>query len=421
MDLRFHIKNFGCRLNQHEGDAMYARLVDAGFIPSPMTEADLVIVNGCVVTGRAEQKVRQFIHKVKRENPGAKLLVTGCTAEAISRGLVGKIDGAEIVERQRMNDIAGLLTISQSHQDVLDFPRFNVKNIPRARAWLKIQDGCQRACSYCIVRIIRGKPRSRRVPDIIDCVNRIVEAGFNEIVLTGTDLGSWEGNNGKMRLPELLRKILDETDVSLIRLSSIEPPGVTEELIDVISSDDRIAPHLHIPLQSGSVDVLSAMNRPTYDPFDVLRRVDKLRAARDSLCVGADIIVGFPSEGDDDFEMTADLLRSGMISYAHLFKFSPRPGTEAAKLKPLPSKTVKARLKVLKSIDDENRSAFAKRFCGKTLRMVVEKCSGGKVLGHTENYLYAVCDGTAERRTIVKIAVQKAEGMKVFGKVEWER
>lgn len=412
--MRFYIKNFGCRLNQHEGDIIAERLIVAGLIPSAMTDADIIVVNGCTVTGRADQKLRQFVHKVQRENKDARILLTGCTATAILKKFLPNINCIEVLDEKWRYSVAEYL-FDRPTSGKVDFPDIAGKGIVRARASLKIQDGCDRKCAYCIVPLVRGHSRSRHADDIIIQIANLITSGFTEIILTGVDIGDWRCDG--MRLPQLLRKIIDETDVQLIRLSSIEPPGVDDELLSIMSSEHRIAPHLHTPIQSGSADVLRAMHRPKYDIPELLSRLEYLRKKRPELCVGTDIIVGFPGETDSDFQKTVNLLHSGVISYTHLFPFSPRPETDAKHLKRLPTKIVNERTKILRAIDEQNRLRFAQRFIGIELNTVVERCHNGKIYGHSENYLRVIADGTAPRKKIVKILAERAAQMQVYGKI----
>ncbi|MCD6418762.1 tRNA (N(6)-L-threonylcarbamoyladenosine(37)-C(2))-methylthiotransferase MtaB [bacterium] len=414
-DMNFYLKNFGCRLNQYEGDVIAENLAGAGFSrAADFHNADVIIVNGCTVTARADQKVRQFIHKVRRENSSARLILTGCTAEAIVKKFLKKIPGVEILPKRWRYDIAGFLKSSPG-TEYTDFPDAGGVEIVRARANLKIQDGCDKRCAYCIVPLVRGNSRCRNADDIVKQVNHLVAAGFKEIVLTGVDIGVW--HDSEMRLPGLLKKILAQTDIFRLRLSSIEPPGITDELIGIISSEEKIAPHLHIPLQSGSEDVLSSMMRPAYNPFDVLERVEAIRKMRPELCIGTDIIVGFPTEKDEDFTKTVELLTTGEIAYAHLFPFSPRPGTAAANLKRLDGKIIAERMKNLREIDRRNRENFARKFAGQYFDIVVEQVRGGYVFGHTANFLKVKAKGSANRREVAKILAKSSGTMQIIGEV----
>ena len=412
--MRFFIKNFGCRLNQFEGDAIFEMLIRAGLVPGNATDSDLIIVNGCTVTSRADQKVRQFIHKIMRNNPNARIILTSCTAEAIRKGILKGINGVEVVgwENKFSIDKYILGTPEPSHDR---FPRISRKSVSRTRAWVKIQDGCNRRCAFCIVPVVRGRSVSRSSRDIIDQIRELNVSGFAEIVLTGVDIGNW--SDGKAGLAQLVEKILSSTDVKVLRLSSLEPPGLTDELIEVFCTNERIAPHLHIPIQSGSERVLKLMNRDWYKLDELVGRIEKVINCRDGVCIGTDIIVGFPGENDEDFEATERLLRSGYFAYAHIFKFSPRPMTPAYNLKPIPPKTVNERAKRIKEIDRNNRMSFAKKFVGKILDFIPERVTEERVFGHSLNYLKVVAQGSAKRGEISKVLVEDFAEMTVFGKV----
>jgi len=262
---------------------------------------------------------------------------------------------------------------------------------------------------------VRGRSVSRSSRDIIDQIRELTMSGFAEIVLTGVDIGNW--SDGRAGLAKLVKKILSSTDVKVLRLSSLEPPGLTDELIEIFCTNERIAPHLHIPIQSGSERILKLMNRDWYKLDELIGRIEKVINCRDGVCIGTDIIIGFPGENDEDFEATERLLRSGYFAYAHIFKFSPRPMTPAYNLKPIPPKTVNERAKRIKEIDKNNRLSFAKKFVGKILDFIPERVTEERVFGHSLNYLKVVAQGSAKRGEISKVLVEDFAEMTVFGKV----
>jgi len=419
--MRFYIKNFGCRLNRCEGDIIAEKLIFAGHNLTNWKYADFIIVNGCTVTGRADQKVRQFIHRTCRENPNAKILLTGCTANAINRGFLDKIDEAIIVPLKMRYGIHKIIEndfeIKPANSDSTDvFVTIDGAGISRTRAQLKIQDGCDKRCAYCIVPLIRGKSRCRKTDDIISQAKILVKRKFREIILTGVDIGDWR--DGEMKLVDSIKSILSQTDVYRIRLSSIEPPGLTDELLDLIAAEPRIAAHLHIPFQSGSRRLLADMNRPAYSVDDLLEKLIRLRKNRPEICFGTDIIFGYPTETDNDFAKTVRLLKSKILNYAHIFKFSPRPATKAFELKQIPSKILNERAKLLRVIDSANRTEFAQKFIGENLDFIVERKNGDIITGHTGNYLKVRAKGFGKRGEIAYIKVDGAGEMSVSGKIE---
>lgn len=417
--MKFYIKNFGCRLNQSEGDAVREKLLLAGWCEANPRESEIVFINGCTVTSRADQKVRQFIHKVYRENPSAKIVITGCTALAIEKNIP--------IMKQYLKSIMSSIILPSKFRfepqsffdsnDIsqIDFPDISGTGIHRTRAWVKIQDGCDRNCSYCIVPLVRGKSKSRKTNDVVEQVKVLVNEGFKEIVLTGVDIGDWKDEN--KTLADLLIILLKETTISRIRLSSLEPPGLSDEIANLLASENRIAPHLHIPIQSASPNVLKAMNREFRISTDeILEKISQVRSKRPDLCFGTDIIVGFPTETDDEFNMTLNLLKMDIVSYAHIFPFSKRPNTLASELKPLSSEVINRRRRIILSVDRENRKRFAQKFVGKPISVLIENVSSGKWTGHSPNYIKVFGVGNPKRGEEISVISRSSGVMTLFAK-----
>jgi threonylcarbamoyladenosine tRNA methylthiotransferase MtaB len=406
--MNFHIKNFGCRLNQFEGEELSTLLQNAGCVKTEIHACDILIVNGCAVTARTEQKINQFVRKFRRDNPETKIIITGCIAQGIFEGILSPIECAEIVAQKNKFDIERY--IAEIHNAVI-----TPQKQSRARASIKIQDGCDNSCSYCIVPLLRGKSISLSRSSIVERIREFETEGYREVVLTGVDIGSYRDNDTD--LPLLLGAILEKTSSIHIRLSSLEPQNLSERLTDIFCRENRIAPHLHLPLQSGSETVLCAMNRHNYRPKEISEIIAGIRSRRHNLTVGADIIVGYPIETDSDFAQTVSLLESGAINYAHIFPFSPRPQTQAFSLKPIMPQILRVRLDALHSIDSINRLSAASRYIGKTLDFIVEKSTATACTGHTDNYLKVIATGTAPRGSVASIIVEKAGKMTIEGKI----
>ncbi len=413
--MRFYIKTFGCRLNQHEGDIISEKFLDVGFVHAGLCEADIIIVNGCTVTARSDQKVRQFIHKVQRENAAAKIFLTGCTANAIKDSLIEPIGGVTVIARKNRYRIHDIIDESESGESPGDFPAISGIGISRTRAWLKIQDGCNRKCAYCIVPLVRGDSRSRSPDDIVNQVKAFVSSGFKEIVLTGVDIGDWRNDN--RALPYLLHEILAKTKIYRVRLSSLEPPGLTDELLDIIDAEPRIAKHLHIPIQSSSPKVLMEMGRPVYIPDEIVAKLEALRKRQPEICFGTDIIVGFPTETEQDFEMTANMLKTKTFAYSHIFRFSARPGTTTCKIQEISSNIVARRASFLRELDTQNRKIFAAKFIGERIDFLIERCRENYSTGHAGNYLSVRAFGKAKRGDTACIMVKSAGEMIVEGEI----
>jgi threonylcarbamoyladenosine tRNA methylthiotransferase MtaB len=401
----------GCRLNQVDTQEMQARLEARGFQTVPFeTPADVVVVNSCTVTARADFSDRQMVRRAGREHPGARVVVTGCwaqtsPAEALATGadlVVGNADKhriAELIEalvadseragrRVAVSDIAAAPT--------LDAGRIAVRP-SRSRAFLKIQEGCQHRCAFCIVPRARGASRSLSPGAVIEDMRRLVAAGHPEIVLTGVDLGHYGADlDPPTTLAALLRDAVGLPGLRWIRLSSVLPAYFTPELLDVVTASPVIAPHLHVPLQSGSDRVLRRMRRP-YNVAMYRRVVERLAAEIPALGLGADVIVGFPGETDADFTETVALVDALPFSYLHVFAYSDRPGTEAAQLPDrIPARTIAARSAILRTRSAARARAFRERLVGTTTDVLVLETrdrSSGHLVGLTGNYVEVVFEG----------------------------
>lgn len=353
--MRFSLVNVGCKVNRVEADGFAARLLEDGALADDSGRADIVIVNTCTVTGEAEKKTRKAVRHALRNNPKAQLLVTGCAA-AIDPGeftrmdprvhVVGKAqvvpvawelvgdaahevrpdNAADPAPEERIDEHARRCVTANQHPQSSEALRVGAGF--RTRVGIKVQDGCNNACTYCIVHVARGLPSS--VPaDLVECeVRRYAAAGVHEMVLTGINLGTYHSDG--LTLAGLVRRLLPLVPDGRLRISSVEPRDVSDELVDLLAeSDGRVCRHLHLPLQSGSSKVLREMDRP-YDAEWFLDRVACMRAAVPQLSLSTDIIVGFPGETESDFEQTCNVAERAGFSKIHVFRYSRREGTPAA-------------------------------------------------------------------------------------------
>ena len=366
--MNFRIVNLGCKVNKVESDAFASGLLARGCSESAAAAADIVVINTCTVTGEAEKKTRKAVRRALRENDASQVIVTGCAA-AIDADAFLAMDPARI-------HISGKLQVDGLLDELVGPIGHGVPVLPvgdgfRSRVGVKIQDGCNNACTYCIVHVARGRATSRPADQVVsECVS-LAQAGVREIVLTGINLGSYRdaalgGSGDKGRLADLLAVLLRET-ASLhksdelpcrFRISSIEPRDVDDSLIELMAaSDGRICRHLHLPLQAGSDKVLREMHRPyTVDHFN--RLVDKLYAAMPGMSLSTDIICGFPGETDEEFGQTLSVARASRFSKIHVFPYSKREGTPAAARYDQVDPTVKAaRAAALRALSDELRQA----------------------------------------------------------------
>ncbi len=345
--MNFYILNLGCKVNRVESDTFNQQLSHAGATPTCENDADLIIINTCVVTGDAEKKARKALHHALRENNHADIIVTGCASAVFPNEfdcgddrvrIVAKSDVRDFLDSYIANDLSLKNRSDQLNTAVsnLAVPEIPARMLRRSRVGVKVQDGCNNICTYCIVRVARGKSVSRSVDEIIAECTTLADEGIREIVLTGINLGSYSYEN--VGLVQLLNFLLDSTREihatdeypTRFRISSIEPMDINDDLINLlIEADGRICKHLHLPLQSGSSRILQKMARP-YDAFQYLELIKKIRRAIPFISLTTDAIVGFPGEDENDFQQTCDLSRACCFSKMHIFPYSKRLGTPAA-------------------------------------------------------------------------------------------
>ena len=349
--MKFSIVNLGCKVNRVESDDVAAMLLARGATCSDLPDADVVIVNTCTVTGEAEKKTRKAVRHALRANTCAKVVVTGCavaidpeTYDVMSDRVVTVSKGDLMSAVEREFESARELRLGEG------FP---------TRVGIKVQDGCNNACTYCIVHVARGRAWSRPLEQIVDEAVAYDRAGVREMVLTGINLGSYSveiANGARGGLAYLLKSLLSSVENARFRISSIEPKDIDDDLIDILSSSGgRVCRHLHLPLQSGSSKVLKEMARP-YDAAYYLGLVTRLRRAVPSLALSTDIIVGFPGETEEDFQATLDMVRACRFSKVHAFRYSMREGTPAAsRPDQIPPEVKAARLKELERVAEEAR------------------------------------------------------------------
>ena len=377
---------------------MAAALYPYGFRRAePGEAADLYIINTCTVTHRADSSSRYLVHKAARENPDARIVVAGCYVDSAAE-TVASLERVDVIifneEKPRIGRILSerLPELFEGKPAIVPaaspgaFERFN-------RAWLKISDGCNQRCSYCILPQVRGRLRNRPAADIVEEIRSLMAMGFEEVVLTGLNIGHYRNRQTEppiRNLAHLCRLILSETDLPRLRLSSIEPQTVRDELLQVCAdSDGRMCRHVHMPLQSGSSRLLRLMRRP-YTRDIYMNRVAEARAAQPNTIVGADVIVGFPGETEEDFWQTREIAESGLIDYLHVFSYSDRASTQAAeardKIKP---DVIKVRNAALTEISNRRRAESHRRQVGETLEVISEHRRPGrdKLYGISDNYI----------------------------------
>lgn len=429
---RYTIKTLGCKVNQFETEAIGLMLEKEGWQKSSGKEgADLCIINTCTVTGKASVQSRQAIKSIIRKNPGAQVIVTGCYAQT-EASEIQKIEGVHSIishsEKHRIPEmVAGQEDLPEISADcdssctVTEFSQFDIDvSGTRTRPFLKIQDGCNSFCTYCIVPHTRGRSRSLPADMVLKRLSTLGEQGHKEVVLTGIHIGRWgEDLSPKQEIFNLLERIDTEKPVSRIRMSSIEPFEITSDIIRLVANSDTFCNHFHIPLQSGDNTILKRMNRPyTAEFFKEI--ITDIHQAIPDVAIGADILTGFPGETNEEFENTCNLLRSLPMTYLHVFPFSPRKGTPAATLPDQVTEAVKKeRTSILREIATEKHDSFLTSLIGKTVEVLVEKQrekSTGQLKGLSTNYIPIHISGPdSYQNRLIPVTITDVREGTVFG------
>jgi threonylcarbamoyladenosine tRNA methylthiotransferase MtaB len=493
----YHVENFGCRATQADGAALERQFEARGLNRAAAARADLVILNSCTVTASADQDARAAIRRVQRQNPLAKIIVTGCYAQrapeeiaalpgvtavignshkhqlaelslpmlsglasdfgwrsafsaaipssksiaALAAGVDNRVGSQAFVP---LNALTGDRELSAgdrifvsdifAHTELLAAPVFESTNSnsaenSRTRPNLKVQDGCDNRCSFCVIPSVRGHSRSLHLSQVIREVNALVESGYREVVVSGINLGRWgrDLTLGPQALDfvSLLRSILQETKLEKLRISSVEPMDWTRDLIALVASSPRIAKHAHVPLQSGSDTVLRRMHRK-YRPWHYREKIEQIRAAMPTAAIGADVMVGFPGETDAEFEATRRLIEDLPFTYLHVFTYSARPGTPAAAMShQVPVHIARARNKTLRDLATEKKFAFMNSFIGKPLEAITLNVTHNRgreefTEALTDNYLKLYIRGTHEPNCWITAPITGVEADTLVSRIDVE-
>jgi len=430
----FRITTLGCKVNQYESDAIAQRLKDLGCAPAGAEDpADLCIINTCTVTQKASMQSRQAVRQFIRSNPQARIVVTGCYAQTEPNELK-KIDGVHHIighgDKHNIPDIVlsqGKASPSPSliHRNILHEHHF--KQIPatvfgnRTRPFLKIQDGCDTFCTYCIVPYARGRSRSMPLENVLKHIHCLKQAGFHEVVLTGVHLGAYGLDlSPQISLTDLLEHIRESNAMDRVRLSSIEPHELADDIIKMVSGSDVFCHHFHIPLQSGDDGILKKMHRDYTRPF-FKDLVHKIKDRIPDAAIGVDTLIGFPGETERAFENTYSLIEKLPITYLHVFPFSSRPGTPASKYtQKVPSKIIKARCEKMRMLGNEKKRIFYEASMGKIVEVLIESKrdkATGLLKGITSNYIPVHVVGKDDLfNTPVQVIIEKIKkNNTVFG------
>ena len=495
----FFVENFGCRATQADGAALERQFEEQGLTRvSSTTQASVVVLNTCTVTAGADQDARAAIRRVRRQNPDARIVVTGCYAQrapeeiaalpgvdlvvgnshkhqlaeifATSAGVASRhtssalkqLDSSEAALDAGMPSFIPLATLSAgspkpeagfpifvsnifAHTEFLAAPVFDAAN-ERTRPNLKVQDGCDNRCSFCVIPYVRGQSRSLAMDRIIAEVQSLVAKGYRELVISGINLGRWGRDlsatsdhaetdalvrpgeqcsprfswpasrkpavrSRQPRFEDLIRAILSETSLEKLRISSVEPMDWSDGLIALVASSPRIAKHAHVPMQSGSDAILRRMHRK-YRPWHYREKIEKIRAAMPNAAIGADVMVGFPGESDAEFEATRQMIEELPFTYLHVFTYSPRPGTPAAAMKnQVPVQIARERNRILRELATEKKLAFMRSFIDKTVEAITLNVAGTDADGEftdalTDNFLKLRLHGRHEPNCWRTVAVR---------------
>ncbi|MCS6998153.1 MAG: tRNA (N(6)-L-threonylcarbamoyladenosine(37)-C(2))-methylthiotransferase MtaB [Aquificaceae bacterium] len=410
--MKVKLLTLGCRSNYFDTELMAHRFRVKGYeIASSEELADVYVINTCTVTSEADRSSRQTIYRAKRKNPNAVVVATGCYAQVSPEALAGLKEVDLVVgnsEKHRIGEIVEEFLERKGQRVYVEniFRQSTLESFDlftyfeKARPFLKVQEGCNKFCTFCVIPFARGKVRSVPPQRVLQEVRLLAESGFQEVVLSGTQLTQYGWDLGTS-LFELLKELIKVKGVELIRLSSMHPSEIPEELLDLITSEEKIAPHFHLSLQSGSNRILELMERG-YKVENYARLVEEITRRRPITAIGTDIIVGFPSEREEDFLETCRLLQELPIAYMHVFPYSDRPFTKASRMKDKVSHALKEeRIGILREMDGKKREDFRRAHIGKELRAVV--LEENKLL--TENYIELERKGYTSFGKVVKVII----------------
>jgi threonylcarbamoyladenosine tRNA methylthiotransferase MtaB len=426
----YYVENFGCRATQADGAAVERQFEEQGLArASSSAQAAVVVLNTCTVTAAADQDARAAIRRLQRQNPEARIVVTGCYAQRAPEEVAALPGVSVVIGNSHKHQLAQIALHGQTeaaspgtlipldvltskrpatsderpifvsdifaHTELLAAPVFDAAN-ERTRPNLKIQDGCDNRCSFCVIPYVRGQSRSLQMDRIVGEVNALVGSGYREVVISGINLGRWGRDLGvsgpQPTFESLLRSILGETSLEKLRISSVEPMDWSDELIALVAQSARIAKHAHVPMQSGSDAVLRRMHRK-YRPWHYREKIEKIRGAMPGAAIGADVMVGFPGETDAEFEATRRMIEGLPFTYLHVFTYSRRPGTPAATMpNQVPIQVARERNRILRELAAEKKLAFMRGFVGEvvdaiTLNVVGSDDNGEFTEALTDNYL----------------------------------
>ena len=426
----FNIITLGCKVNQYESEAVEELFIKKGY-EKVSANADIYVINTCTVTNMSDRKSRQIISRARRDNPNAVVAVMGCYSQ-VKPEEVASIEGVDIVlgSRNKENVVEHCEDILQNKEAIdkiiapsesKTFEELQISNqTEMTRAYLKIQDGCNMYCSYCLIPYARGNIVSRDIESIVEESKRLANNNFKEIVLTGIHVSSYGKDiDDELSLIDVIEAVAEVEGIERIRLSSMEPRHISLEFLERMKATKKACDHFHLSLQSGSDDILKAMNRK-YDTVIYKQKVEEIRQVFPNAGITTDIIVGFPGETEENHKQTMEYAEEIKFSKMHLFKYSPREGTRAAKMSnQIDGKTKKNRLHDLEKIEEANRKEFLNKQIGKTLSVLIESKSDleGYSGGHSTNYLKVNVKENIAANTIIDVNITNIIDDELVGEI----
>ena len=421
--MKFYIYNLGCKVNSYESNVMKDNLINNGFIYSSIEDADVIIINSCTVTNVADNKTMKLIRHI-RKNYNVILAVVGCFIQAkkdnldsidadillgnVNKSIISDYVNEFINNHKRIVDVKGVSNVS--------FETMRLNNYDHTRAFIKIQDGCNNFCSFCIIPYTRGNVRSKKRDDVINEVKSLILSGHEEIVLTGIHTGNYGAEFENYDFACLLSDLVKIDGLKRLRISSIEITEINDRVINIIRDNNVLVDHMHIPLQSGNDTILKAMNRK-YDMKYFIDKINLLRSIRPYISITTDVIVGFPGETDELFLESVDNIKKIGFTKLHVFPYSRRRGTVADEMKDQIDECVKKkRVRILLDLSRELELKYMKRFIGKTVSFIPEVIKDGYLIGHSGNYLLIKCPGDILDHNIRNVFIEKVEYPYCIGK-----
>lgn len=392
--MKFNILTFGCKVNQYESNMMKEKMLSSSFLfEENLDKADIIIVNTCSVTNVADKKCLKTIRKIKREYPEKVLAITGCSSQN-KQEIYEKLDADILIGNKDKSKIADYIkeflqtekhVIKFYNERNLEFEDMMINNYNHVRAFIKIEDGCDNFCSYCIIPFVRGSVRSKKFAEVINEAKILAEKNHKEIVLTGIHTGRYESDNHD--LTDLINALSKIEEIKRIRISSIEITELNDKFLNMLKENPKVCDHLHIPLQAGSNEILKRMNRK-YDLEFYENKIKEIRNIRPDISISTDIIVGFPYETDELFAECLKFSEKMEFSKIHVFPYSLREGTAAAQMDhQVPAEIKKNRVRKLIELSNKLEKNYINKFKGKSLDILVEECNNNISIGHTSNYI----------------------------------